>query len=1016
MLTSLPWSVDQVAVTLVRSGISKDDVRILQSQDVDGETLLFVSDSSLQRMGIPTFGRRVKLLKTIQGLIDLEAERRGMMPPNLLGLESSQQQQQQPTSDTRDPYASNLPRGASLTDPFLRSRTIPSSLPNFETTMSDRFNGDTDLLDPAHLQPSIGPLSSTSSSSSTAPSSSLSPLNNPPTYSSTNAPRTRDFGVSQTLRDSSDDTDGTGFGERRTFNFKVSQTIRDANAQAFLRTTAKSELARSNLLAGDRTDVDRNREDEEEAAGDDDAYDSDIDRAFHHPRLSSQVATYDPRLPSETADPFEVHDPTRTRIHPWLGSIVPPSRNPSSQVTSEPPSRHLQLEWVHGYRAFDSRSNLVYNAQGDIIYPVAGLCVVYSPRLRRQRHFFGHDDDVRCLTQHPLDKNLLASGQNGGIKDGQRLPPSICVWDSSSSDLSRSYTLKCTLTDKAIRTLAFSGGEGRYLATVSDDEHYSLKIWDWKKRMLMTAAKSDTRDHPIFMVRGNPKDDAEFVTVGKNHVLFWYFDGHVLKNRRGVIGGLGGTSSSSSSSSKVANVTMPSFYSITFSEKGYACLGCENGSIYVFVNGKAARTFSGVHRGKILSLEWYNGGFVSGGSDGKVHVLDRKMDVVKSFQFSNKVTSVSIGGPHGDDALLVGTQGSDVFEIPDFFSQTIEGDERLEAVTRGHSDGELWALAVAGDGKHYVTAGEDNTLCLWNLTTHRLLKRGILSDRRGHTLSVRHLRRSGTSSTHPMNQCARSIAISPNGSEIIVGTNEGELIVFDTRTFSRKLSIPLSSYKKDLRSAIDGRPSTGAGGGGGVRSWKGSSSRQHWISTIQFSPSGHALAVGTYGCIVVLLDVTDGYKIRSILERSNTPITALDWSIDGTLLQVNDASFDLLHYHVDEQDLKHVTPITNASSVRDVQWFTNTCTLSWPTSGVTQPHHQGQFVNTADAAPSRTLIATGDDSGHVNLFRYPALHGSQPLIYSGHSAHCTNVRFTPDERYLITTGGHDLAIFEWAVI
>lgn len=1014
LLHSLPWGVDDTAVALVRAGVPKDDARLLQSQDVDGESLALLSDDSLARMGVQTFGRRAKIMRAVQSILDTEAERRGLIAPNVLGVGAGGPMS--PSSGAfspsrtavdvaaRDPYAT-LPRGASPSDPFLRTTPVASpsaalyasSSQPFQSTQADRFNDDTNLLDPAALTPAASvtaalgrtaPMSLGFDRPAASPKSFGGPSASPVSFGASSSPaattpqpfRTRDYGVAS-ARDAPTDR-------------KVSQSVRDENAHSFARTIEKSALARSNLFALDRSDVDRDRDAEEQLADQDaeNGYDSDIDRHFHHPRLDSQVAAYDPRIPSADANPFLPHDPS-VRARGWLGAIVAPSRMP--RTTTEPPARRLQLEWVHGYRAFDSRSNLVYNSNGDIVYPVAGLCVVYTPRLRRQKFFFGHDDDVRCLAQHPTVRNLIASGQSGGLKDGVPVPPRICVWDSSSSDLSRSYALQCTAADKSIRSVAFSGGDGRYLASISSDESYSLKMWDWKKRLLLTAAKSDTK--PIFMVRGNPKDEAEFVTVGKNHVLFWTFDGHVLKNRRGVIGGgLGGGAAE-----------LPSFYAITFSEKGYACLGCENGGIYIFVGGKAAKVFSGVHRGKILSLEWYNGGFVSGGSDGAVHVLDKKMDVTKSFTFSNKVTSVAIGGPHGNDTLLVGTQGSDVFEVPDFFDQTIEGDERLDAVTRGHSDGELWALAVAGDGKHFVTAGEDNTICLFNLESHRLLKRGILSDRKGHILSTRR-QISTTTSTHPVNQCARAIAISPSGNEILVGTAEGELVVFDTRTFARKLSVPLTSYKKALRNAVDGTPTAAARGG--------ATARTHFISTIQFSPSGHAVAVGTHGAVVVLLDVTAGYAVRAVLDRAQGPITALDWSADGTLIQTNDTSFDLLHYHVDEQNLKSVAPITNASSVRDVAWHTHTCTLSWPTSGITQPHHQGQFVNTTDASPSRTLIATGDDSGHVNLFNFPALPGAQPLVYAAHSAHVTSARFTPDERYLLTTGGHDLAVCQWAVL
>jgi WD40 repeat protein len=132
------------------------------------------------------------------------------------------------------------------------------------------------------------------------------------------------------------------------------------------------------------------------------------------------------------------------------------------------------------------------------------------------------------------------------------------------------------------------------------------------------------------MVKGNPRDESEFVTVGKFHALFWHFDGVTLRNKRAIFAGSSSTSAASSSATKSrgggADANSPvSFYSIAFSERGYACLGSSDGSILVFVNGKCAKTFAGVHRGKLLSLEWYRGGFVSGGSDGRVHVLDKKM-------------------------------------------------------------------------------------------------------------------------------------------------------------------------------------------------------------------------------------------------------------------------------------------------------------------------------------------------------------------------------------------------------
>jgi WD40 repeat protein len=54
--------------------------------------------------------------------------------------------------------------------------------------------------------------------------------------------------------------------------------------------------------------------------------------------------------------------------------------------------------------------------------------------------------------------------------------------------------------------------------------------------------------------------------------------------------------------------------------------------------------------------------------------------------------------------------------------------------------------------------------------------------------------------------------------------------------------------------------------------------------------------------------------------------------------------------------------------------------------------------------------------GQVKLFRYPALAGATPAIYTGHSAHVTSVRFSADERYVVTTGGFDNAVMQWTVV
>lgn len=58
------------------------------------------------------------------------------------------------------------------------------------------------------------------------------------------------------------------------------------------------------------------------------------------------------------------------------------------------PSCHLRLEWVYGYRGHQCRNNLYYTAAKEIVYFVAGVGVVYSPREHRQKFYRGHSDDI----------------------------------------------------------------------------------------------------------------------------------------------------------------------------------------------------------------------------------------------------------------------------------------------------------------------------------------------------------------------------------------------------------------------------------------------------------------------------------------------------------------------------------------------------------------------------------------------------------------------------------------------
>jgi microtubule-associated protein-like 6 len=63
---------------------------------------------------------------------------------------------------------------------------------------------------------------------------------------------------------------------------------------------------------------------------------------------------------------------------------------------------------------------------------------------------------------------------------------------------------------------------------------------------------------------------------------------------------------------------------------------------------------------------------------------------------------------------------------------------------------------------------------------------------------------------------------------------------------------------------------------------------------------------------------------------------------------------------------------------------------------------------------NKQVIATGDDFSLVKLFRSPCVveHASYKA-YGGHSSHIPKVRFTPNDKYLISVGGNDKSVFVW---
>lgn len=78
-------------------------------------------------------------------------------------------------------------------------------------------------------------------------------------------------------------------------------------------------------------------------------------------------------------------------VKPWIGAIREPDNHPP--VNKSKPDQTYELEYVYGYRCQDSRQNVYYNPNGDIVYMTAAVGVILHKATNTQTFFGGGEVD-----------------------------------------------------------------------------------------------------------------------------------------------------------------------------------------------------------------------------------------------------------------------------------------------------------------------------------------------------------------------------------------------------------------------------------------------------------------------------------------------------------------------------------------------------------------------------------------------------------------------------------------------
>jgi microtubule-associated protein-like 6 len=282
---------------------------------------------------------------------------------------------------------------------------------------------------------------------------------------------------------------------------------------------------------------------------------------------------------------------------------------------------------------------------------------------------------------------------------------------------------------------------------------------------------------------------------------------------------------------------------------------------------------------------------------------------------------------------------------------------------QSHSENELWALSVNPiDPYLVVSGGGDKTLRIWDIKKN---------------IQIKHL---------ILDQDFRAVDWSSDGNFIVVGSMEGKIYFIPYNTFSVKYT-----YQSIFKTA------------------------KQWIQELKISPDSKYVAYGAHGGVskVEILIVNqlnkNSLKQYAIIDpRFTSALTHLDWSKDSDFIVCNSLAFELKFLNLNSKKL------IAASASKDIEWNTFTCLFGFPVQGIWPPESTNYVVNYTCMSNSKKILATADDFSLVKLFKYPCvIEKAKYKSFTGHSSHVCKLRFSMNDKFLISVGGNDKSVFIW---
>ncbi|KAM4541274.1 mitogen-activated protein kinase-binding protein 1 [Fundulus diaphanus] len=729
----------------------------------------------------------------------------------------------------------------------------------------------------------------------------------------------------------------------------------------------------------------------------------------------------------------------RTRIKNLL-------RSPSIKLRRSGAARHkndlsgkVTLEKVLGITSLGNRALACDPRTGLLAYPAGCVIVLLNPRKNKQHHIFNSSRKAITTLAFSPDGKYVVTGESGHM-------PAVRVWEVSA----HAQVAELQEHKYGVSCVAFSPN-GKYIVSVGYQHDMMVNLWNWKKNIVVAANKVSSKVTAVSFSH----DSSYFITAGNRHVKFWYLD-HTktskvsatvpLLGRSGLLGELRNNFFSDVACGRGRQSS--SAFCITSSG-----LLCEFNDRRLLDKWVELRRIDSASTSQATCLSVTEEFIFCGCSDG----------TVRAFNPANLHFLCTLPRPHclGADIASV-VDASQLFSCredsryPDTVAVTFDPTNRwLSCVYNDHSlyvwdvqelirAGKLysalyhstcvWGLEVCmeegGGGEvqlppgSFLSCSSDNTIRLWNVDRHNVLRRNILSNDLQKVLYVDNNITSlldmdsinvacassekmgpTVSEAQQMEQNRmgiRTLRVSPSGKHLASGDRMGVLRIHDLESMEEILNV--QAHDSEILCLEFSKPDTGL----------------------------QLLATASRDRLIHVLDAAREYSLVQTLDEHSSSITALRFAAhEGKVWMISCGADKSVYFRTAQQMGEGLEFTRTHHVVRKTTLYDMDVEPTRKYAAVGCQDRKIRIFNIGDAKqkkvykgsqgedgtvikvqidPSGLYIATSSSDKNVSIYDF--FSGECVATMFGHSEVVTGLKFSTDCKHLITVSG-DSCIFVW---